>query len=209
MSSSSRYTEGWPLVGWCAIALTALIGSILAVWGIGDHGFLTIIRTTAFTSFLLFTTAFVASSLLRIWPAPTTRWIRRNRRYLGVSFAVSHTFHLAAILTLVFTSAHFTDRLSWLTIVAGSLAYLFIALMVATSFDRTAAWIGARPWRTLHTTGMYVIWVVFVATYFPMIGKSFAYLPFAVVLLAALALRFVSRQRPTGAGQRAHLAERV
>ncbi len=52
-----------------------------------------VIRFTARTSLVLFCLAFSAAALARLWPNASTRWLRRNRRYLGVSFAASHAIH--------------------------------------------------------------------------------------------------------------------
>ena len=56
-----------------------------------------VIRFTARTSLLLFCLAFSAAALARLWPNAWTRWQRRNRRYLGVTFAASHAIHAVAI----------------------------------------------------------------------------------------------------------------
>jgi len=75
------------------------------------------------------------------------------------------------------------------TLIGGGLAYVFIATMTATSFDRSAAWLGARAWRRLHTVGMYYIWFIFFISYAPRAITSAVYLPFPVVQLGALGLR--------------------
>ena len=59
-----------------------------------------VIRFTARTSLLLFCLAFSAAALARLWPNAWTRWQRRNRRYLGVTFAASHGIHAVAIACL-------------------------------------------------------------------------------------------------------------
>ena len=56
-----------------------------------------VIRFTARTSLLLFCLAFGAGALARLWPNAWTRWQRRNRRTLGVTFAASHGMHAIAI----------------------------------------------------------------------------------------------------------------
>src|ERR1044072_8799276 len=81
-------------------------------------------------------------------------WQRRNRRYLGVSFAVSHFIHLGAILALAALDRDLFWKLTNVTtIILAGAAYLFIAAMTATSFDRTATWLGPRKWRLLHLIG--------------------------------------------------------
>ena len=186
---------GWPLVGWCALVLVGLMAAILAVDGIDEPGLRAAVRTSAQTSFVLFTAAFSASALCAAWPRPLTRWMLRNRRYLGVSFAVSHFIHLMAIVAL---AVRLGDRfkLDPTTLVGGGLAYVFIAAMTATSFDRTAAWIGPRAWRRLHTTGAYYIWFIFFISYAPRAAiESLWYAPFVFILLAVIGLRLVVRLR--------------
>ncbi len=184
---------GWPLVGWSALVVAALVVAILASRGAAEAGVRAIIRGTALTSLILFSSAFVAASLNRTWPSPLSRWMLVNRRYLGVSFAVSHFVHLVAIIRLTTTLPDFEPNPA--TVVGGGLAYVFIAAMTATSFDRSAAWIGRRAWRVLHTTGVYYIWLIFFITYLPRALQSPAYVPYPAVLLAALALRTFGRVR--------------
>lgn len=183
---------GWPLVGWSALGLTAMAAGILGTRGFGEAGLHTLIRATAQTSFVLFISAFIASALARRWRTPSARWLLRNRRYLGVSFAVSHFLHLAAILTLV-RVARGRFQIDPVTLIGGGLAYVFIAAMTATSFDRTAAWIGPRAWKWLHTIGAHYIWLIFVLQYVVLVSRSLVYAPFAVIAVAAMALRILAR----------------
>ena len=66
---------------------------------------------------------------------------------------------------------------------------LAIAAMTATSFDRSAAWLGPRRWKRLHTTGVYYIWIIFFVSYVPRVLESALYWPFALGLAAAMGLR--------------------
>ena len=75
---------------------------------------------------MLFVLAFTASSLVELMPSKATRWQRRNRRYLGVSFAVSHFIHLGVILALAALDRELFWKLTNLTtIVLAGTAYLF------------------------------------------------------------------------------------
>ena len=196
MARSSGYKlVGWPIVGWCALVLVTVTLAILAVKGVDEAGLRAVVRTTAQTSFVLFTGAFSASALCTTWPGPLTRWMLRNRRYLGVSFAVSHFIHLIAIVALALRLGD-QFKLNPATLVGGGLAYVFIAAMTATSFDRTAAWLGPRAWRRLHTAGGYWIWFIFLLSYAPRAAMiSVWYAPFVLVLLGVAALRVVVRLR--------------
>lgn len=184
---------GWRLVGVTALVLVALIEGLLAAYGRGEPGWRAVVRTTAATSLVLFLSAYLASSLRRLRPGTATRWWLRNRRYLGVSFAVSHFAHLGAIVALSRASGTSPGPA---VVVVGGLGYLLIAAMVATSFDRSAAWLGARAWNRLHRAGLHYVFGVFLFTYAGAAaqGRIFPALA-AASLLAALALRLVARLR--------------
>jgi sulfoxide reductase heme-binding subunit YedZ len=98
---------GWPIVGWSALIVAALSTAALVTAGGGETGWRAVVRLTARTSFVLFSAAFIASSLRALWPAPSTRWLLANRRYVGVSFAASHAMHLLAIVAVARVAADF------------------------------------------------------------------------------------------------------
>jgi sulfoxide reductase heme-binding subunit YedZ len=173
-----------------------MVAALLAVAGTGEPGIRLVIRATARSSVVLFTAAFVAAALQRAWPGTASRWMLANRRYLGVSFAVSHLAHLVAIVALSGWSLERAVAAAGpAAIILGGIAYVFVAAMTATSFDRTAAWLGPRAWSRLHTTGVYVLWTVFFASFAPRIAESALYWPFALGLLAALVLRLTYGRR--------------
>lgn len=197
--------NGWPIVGWATLAVTAIVAVIFAAVGTDDAGLGMAIRATARTSVVLFTLAFTASALRRRWPSPATSWLLQNRRQLGVSYAVSQLIHLLLILTVAgFTVHGFFSVRPTITIVGGGLAYVFVALMTLTSFDRTAAWLGPRRWRQLHVTGAYYNWSIFAQSFFRMITKSPIYWPFAALVAGGMVLRWLPAGRPV----RAELAVR-
>lgn len=196
MTRMKKYSQGWIIVGWAALALSAMVAIILAVYGAGEEGARVTIRATARTSFALFLVAFTATALVRLWPGGVTKWVRANRRYIGVSFAASHAIHAVAIVWLaVLTSGASIRETDTSALVGGSLAYLFIAAMVVTSFDRTAALLGQKGWKILHTIGMYYLWMIFFISYGERAAVSIYYAPLALLLIAAIALRFAARMR--------------
>jgi hypothetical protein len=180
---------GWPLVGWASAALSIMVALTLFLYGFTEEGLHAVVRYTARTSLLLFSVAFTASSLRQLWPTPATRWLLTNRRYFGVSFAVSHGMHLAGILTLARTSTAFRADVDMVTVIFGGLGFVVAALLAATSFDRTAAWLGARRWRVLHKFGVYYLWFIFFVTYLPAAIQFPSRIPFVSFLIATLILR--------------------
>ena len=186
--------NGWPFVGVAAIAIIASALVAIAITADSGEAAARVVRLTARTSVALFLAAFTAAALWRLWPNAWTRWQRQNRRYLGVAFAVSHGVHLAAILWLQhIRPVEFAQSVNAITWIGGGLAYVFIAAMTATSFDRTAQMIGPRAWKILHMTGSYYVWLIFANSY---IGRALAmpeYIPAAALVLLALGLRIAAR----------------
>jgi methionine sulfoxide reductase heme-binding subunit len=193
MNSNRKILTGWKIVGIITLLLLALFAVIFAVAGTAETGIRMFIRASARTSFLLFSCAFLASALYRLWPGPLTSWLRTNRRYVGVSFAVSHTFHLLGLFALSHWSA---QRFITINVpgvmIGGGIAYFFILLMALTSFDRTARWLGARRWRILHLTGAYIIWAIFALDYVPLAIQKPFYIPFALLAVSIPVLRFLA-----------------
>jgi sulfoxide reductase heme-binding subunit YedZ len=187
------YIEGWYLLG-----LTSLVMAALAVWlahmrGFEVDGVRMAVRYTARTSLLFFCLAFSASALHRLWSTPYTRWQLRNRRYLGLSFAVSHLIHLIAIVGFaVMAPPLFAEATSPASFIFGGIGYALIIAMAATSFDRTARAIGPRAWRILHTSGVYYLWFQFMVSFGKRVPEMPNYAWFLVPLFAAMALRVMA-----------------
>ena len=184
--------NGWPIVGWATGAVAAIVAGVLALVGTDEAGLRMAVRATARTSVFFFTLSFAASALRRRWPNAATAWLLHNRRQIGVSFAASHVIHLLTILALCgWTWAGLVERTPTATLIGGGIAYVFIALMTATSFDRTAAWLGPRRWQRLHTTGAYYNWIIFALNFFVLAFKSAVYWPFAALLGGSMAVRLL------------------
>lgn len=188
--------NGWRLFGVLTALLLAMALVLLAIHAWDVEGIRQVIRATARASLLLFVLAFTASALAELAPGDLTRWQRRNRRYLGVSFAASHFIHLAAILALAALDRELFWKLTNLTtILLAGAAYLFIAAMTVTSFDRTAAWLGPRNWRRLHLIGGWYIWISFAVAVGKRVPLDRFYWPMAALVLAAGAVRLIAMAR--------------
>ena len=177
----------WEIVKCSTIVITTIFALILLFHGINEPSFRIAIRFTARYSCILFLLAFTASSLRRLKPTPLNNWLLTNRRYLGLSMAVSHGFHAIAIVGVaILTTDMMQNNLD------AYLGYLFIILMTITSFKRPAAILGRRKWRILHTLGMYYLWLSFTVAFGMRLNESWLlYSPFVVVLSLAFLLRFL------------------
>ena len=67
--------------------------------------------------------------------------------------------------------------------------------MTATSFDRTAAWLGPRKWRLLHLIGGWYIWISFAVAVGKRVPLDSFYWPMAVLVLAIAVVRLIAMFR--------------
>ena len=192
-SHRKNWFEGWRL-----FAVLTLVLIVLSIWIAGMRqfevdGVRMVIRFTARTSLLFFCMAFGAAALARLWPNAWTRWQRRNRRTLGVTFAASHAIHAVAIVCFAMMDpAGYAASTSAASYIFGGIGYGFIIAMAATSFDRAATAIGPRVWRILHLTGGYYLLFQFMVAFGKRIPDMPLYGLFLIPLLAVMALRLIA-----------------
>jgi sulfoxide reductase heme-binding subunit YedZ len=192
-SRPQNWFEGWRLFTVLTLTLIGLSVWIAAMRQFEVEGIRMVIRFTARTSLLLFCLAFGAAALARLWPNAWTRWQRRNRRYLGVSFAASHGLHAVAIAAFAaMDPSGFAAATSAASYVFGGIGYAFIVAMTATSFDRTASAIGPRAFRALHLTGGYYLLLQFSVSFGKRIPDMPLYALFLIPLVAVFALRMIA-----------------
>ena len=104
---------------------------------------------------------FAAGALAQLFPSATTRWLKRNRRYLGLSFALAHFIHLGALTSFFIAIGEAPDIV---TIIGGG-AYVLIAAMALTSNDWSVKTLGPKVWRRLHLVGIAYVWLIFMNSY--------------------------------------------
>ena len=178
----------WQIVKWSTIFIATVFALILLANGINESSFRIAIRFTARSSCILFLLAFCASSLRRLGSTGITNWLLHNRRYLGLSMAVSHGFHAIAIAYVAILTSENMVRDNH----SANLGYMFIILMTITSFKYPAAILGRRNWRILHTVGMYYLWLSFTYAFSERLNESWLiYFPFVAILILAFVLRFI------------------
>ena len=206
MPTRQNWFEGWRLFAVLAFTLLALSIWIAGMRQFEVEGVRMVIRFTARSSLLFFCLAFGAAALARLWPNAGSRWQRRNRRYLGVTFAASHAIHAVAIgCFAAMDPAGYAAATSIASYIFGGIGYAFIIAMTATSFDRTAAALGPRAWRMLHVSGGYYLLFQFTVSFGKRIPDMPLYALFLIPLVAVFALRMIAMTsartpRAVGAG---------
>jgi methionine sulfoxide reductase heme-binding subunit len=192
---------GWPLVAVASAALVASQFALFSAGGTDESGVRFVVRASARISFLLFLPVYLAAPLRQFWSTPLTRWLRVNRRYLGVTFGIAHFIHLLDIGLLAVLLGDAFEREA-IAIIVGGASYVLLAGMLLTSFDRTARWIGPVWWGRLHRTGLHLLWFIFAQSYTGSALSDPYFVPFALLVWGALALRIAAwraRRRSVGA----------
>ncbi len=155
-----------------------------------------LLRFTARVSLLFFLGAFVGVAVSRLWPAPITRWLDETRRGWILAFAASHTVHLALIVALAMKlgSTEFLRQVGgWVTPMVGGTGYLFIyGLAADAAFPSSMKWLRSPRFQAF---AHYLIWTVFARAFVGRAVHSVFYLPFALAVMAALALRLLAAKQ--------------
>ena len=149
---------------WFLTALTLSIGLILWLFLLEttEDKLLLWARYTARISFFFFLISFIAGSIYYFFSNSITRSIKSNRRYIGLSFALTHTIHLVALISFFVSTNQNPDTV---TLVGGGLAYAAMYAMAFTSNDTTVKKIGFKKWKLIHKIGTNYIAFIFAFTY--------------------------------------------
>lgn len=189
MTGNRFSLQGWSIVGFSTLVIGSIVTVIFLFGGMNEVAMRMAIRATARTSCILFIGAFVASAMHKIWSTPQTVWLLKNRRYLGISMAVSHTYHAIAWTGLWIVTSGNSPKFSGLAI----LGYVFLFAMSVTSFRLPATLLGKRAWNILHITGMHYFWLAFAVEFGVKLTQSLAtYLPFFSLLMLVMFLRVLT-----------------
>ena len=155
------------------------------------------------------------SALQTLFPGPIPRWLLKNRKYIGLVFAVAMAWQgLFIALMSNFHRDYYYEEVFYLRDeLEGSTGYLFLIAMVITSFDFGRRWLNARQWRLLHLCGLYFLWAYPFSVYW---WSLFYYrqpdpidYPFYAAGFAAFALRIAAwGKRRRRRAERAGVASR-
>lgn len=190
-----KLLEGKRLFVPVALILFGFVYSQIAAAGSYVGALPYVMSPTADMAFVLFFFAFTASSLARLAPGPGPRFLMRNRRYIGLSFALVHGVHGVLVLSNL---ALTPETRGIPELMVGGLAYLFLGLMALTSNNASVRKLGAKRWKMLHKVGSYYIWLIFLATSAGRLvndGPEPARLWIPVLCLLALSLRIMAHRR--------------
>lgn len=187
-SSESRGVWEWEIVKYVSLGSLLLFGGLLLIYGYTEEGVRQNIRWSARISFTLFVLAFGAAGLHHYFKNSFSWWLRMNRKYLGISFAIIHLLHLGFIGLLQLFFHPVFDQAGMISLLGGGMAYFFVVTMLLTSFDSFSKHLSKGQWKFLHTLGGYWIWIVFLSTYYKRTDEPLHWV-YVIILLVILFFR--------------------
>ena len=165
----SKHLNGWPLLYWIAGINSVAVLAYMPTQDLsGPVGVSEMIQMTVRCSVPLLYLAFATAAMNVLFPGKVTRWLLRNRRSIGLSYAAAMGWQLFFILWM--WAGHweyYTDEVYSLEdIVFQVPGYLVISAMTITSFLPVRRRMNPTSWRVLHKTGIYFLWFTVVSTYY-------------------------------------------
>jgi sulfoxide reductase heme-binding subunit YedZ len=100
------------------------------------------------------------SSLQILFPGPIPLWLLRNRKYIGMCFAVAMAWQglFIFVMSVFFREYYYEDIYFLRDELEGSTGYIFLAAMVVTSFQFTRKHLSPKQWKLIHKSGLYFLW---------------------------------------------------
>lgn len=158
---TNKALNGWNLFWLIAgpisvIMLIAMIGADMST-GPGISSMIGL--SVRFAVPLVFVT-FAARALQTLFPGSFSRWLLRNRKYIGLSFAAAMAWQgLFIVWMLTIHTGYYVNEVYVMRdAIEGAIGYLLLASMTITSFSFARKQMSARSWRVLHTAGIYFLW---------------------------------------------------
>ena len=107
------------------------------------------------------------SALQTLFPGPGPAWLLRNRKFIGLCFAVAMAFQGAfiGVMSSVYSDYYYEEIFFFRDELEGSTGYLFLTAMVLTSFGFGRKRLSLEQWKLLHTSGLYFLWAYPFSTY--------------------------------------------
>ena len=157
--------------------------------GFNEESTRLVIRLTARFAVIFFCLAFGASAFHNWLKMSFSWWLFMNRKFWGISFAYIHLVHLGFLFLLQNSFHPVFEQADVTSLLGGGLAYVFLILMLLTSFPFFANKISKANWKRLHTLGGYWIWLIFMISYVKRVETEIEFLPMIILFVGGVVLR--------------------
>lgn len=182
--------NGWPLFFLVAALTFAAIGAGLVVTGVSSpEATVSMIRLSVQLASPWIFLAFAARPLVQLYPGSFSRWLLRNRRYIGLSFAAGFAWQAVFIAVLLALHPDYYWQVLHNTadLVLRMLSYLLLFAMTITSFYPVRRAMRPRSWRVLHLVGIWYFWAAIWVSYAGVLLSGDTRIVAIVYVLAGLA----------------------
>ena len=158
----SKVINGWNLF-WL-VTVPVSLAMVLAMTRVDlstAEGVSSMIQLSVRCAVPLLYVVFAASSLQVVFPGVFSRWLLRNRKYIGLCFAAAMAWQLMFILWLtgIHTDYYVNEVYVLSDVVEGALGYAFLISMVLTSFEFGRSRLTPKQWKLLHRSAIYWLWI--------------------------------------------------
>ena len=160
--------NGWPLFYLVAALTFASIGIGLVITGIfTPEATVSMIRLSVQLASPWIFLAFLARPLVQLYPGSFSKWLLRNRRYLGLSFAAGFSWQAVFIAVLLALHPDYYWQVLHNTadFVLRMLSYLLLLALTVTSFYPVRRAMRPNSWRALHLVGIWYFWAAIWVSY--------------------------------------------
>ena len=108
-----------------------------------------------------------ASSIRILFSGPFPIWWLRNRKYIGLVFAVAMAWQglFIFILSTFYRDYYFAQVYYFRDELEGSVGYIFLAAMVITSFQFARKRVNQMQWKLIQKGGVYFLWAYAFSVY--------------------------------------------
>ena len=163
-----RLLNGWPFFS--LIAAVTFAGMMIGLIRFGvatPEATVKLIRLSVqFASPWIFI-AFATSALVQLFPGSASKWLARNRRYTGLSFAAGFGWQAVfiAVLFALHADYYWQELHEASDLILRVLSYFVLFALTITSFFPVRRRMRPQYWRWLHLVGIWYFWAAIWTSY--------------------------------------------
>ena len=170
-----RLLNDWPFFWLVAgLTFTGMVAGYLLIGVTTPEAAVNMIRLSVQLASPCVFLAFVATPMTQLFPGNLSKWLLRNRRYLGLSFAAGFGWQAVFIgVLLALHNAYYWEVLhNDIDLFLRMASYVFLFALIITSFFPVRRKMRPEQWRWLHLVGIWYFWAAIWASYAPMALSS-------------------------------------
>lgn len=157
----SKVINGWPLFWLVSVAMSVLMLIVMSGTDLSSPPGVSEMIGFSVRCAVPFIYLVVAASAVQVlFPGTFSVWLLRNRKYIGLCFAVAMAWQgLFIFMMSSFHRDYYFDEIYYFRDeLEGSTGYIFLAAMVLTSFQFGRRLLSFQQWKLLHRSGIYFLW---------------------------------------------------